>query len=131
MWGITLTPFAFKTYCCILNDKLVKWLDERETINDEQNGFMKKRSTIDHIITLTSIKENRKTCKLSTYVPFIDFKKAHDSINRVSLFNKLENLGISSKCMHSLKAIYSNVECSVRIHGNMTEWFNVDLVIVQ
>ncbi|CAC5400853.1 unnamed protein product [Mytilus coruscus] len=115
--GITLAPFAYKMYCSILNERLVKWLDEREIINDEQNGFMKGKSTIDHISTITSIIETRKKCKLSTYVAFIDFKKAYDSINRVFLFNKLENLGISSKFMYSLKALYSNVECSVRVNG--------------
>ena len=81
--GITLAPFTYKMYCSILNERLVKWLDEREIINDEQNGFMKGKSTIDHISTITSIIETRKKCKLSTYVAFIDFKKAYDSINRV------------------------------------------------
>ncbi|CAC5411253.1 unnamed protein product [Mytilus coruscus] len=112
--GITLAPFAYKMYCGILNERLVKWLDEREIIYDEQNSFMKGKSSIDHISTITSIIETRKKCKLSTYVAFIDFKKAYDSINRVFLFNKLENLGISSKFMYSLKALYSNVDSSVR-----------------
>ena len=39
--GITLAPFAYKVFCGILNDRLVKWLDEREIIKDEHNGFMK------------------------------------------------------------------------------------------
>ena len=94
-----------KFFCGILNDRLVKWLDERELIKDEQNGFMKGRSTVDHINTITSIIETRKKCKLSTYVAFIDFKKAYDSINRALLFNKLENLGISSKFMFALKGL--------------------------
>ncbi|CAC5365429.1 unnamed protein product [Mytilus coruscus] len=124
--GITLAPFAYKMYCSILNERLVKWLDEREIINDEQNGFMKGKSTIDHISTITSIIETRKKCKLSTYV---DFKKAYDSINRVFLFNKLENLGISSKFMYSLKALYSNVECSVRVNDEIENFFGAELVV--
>jgi hypothetical protein len=62
---------------------------------------------------------------LSSYVAFIDFKKAYNSINRALLFNKIENLGISSKFMFALKGLYSNIECSVRLNGNMTDWFNV------
>ncbi|CAC5406641.1 unnamed protein product [Mytilus coruscus] len=58
--GITLAPFAYKMYCSILNERLVKWLDEMEIVNDEQNGFMNDRSTIDHISTTTSIIETRK-----------------------------------------------------------------------
>ena len=28
--------------------------------------------------------------------------------------------------MFALKELYSNMECSVRLNGNMTDWFNVD-----
>ena len=80
----------------------------KNTFINEQNGFMKNRSSIDHIITLTSIIETRKTYKLSTYVPFIDFRKAHDSINRVSLFNKLENLVLAQVYAFSQSSI---LEC--------------------
>ena len=129
--GITLAPCAYKLYCGILNNRLTEWLDEREIISDEQNGFIKGRSTIDHISTLTSIIETRKKCKLSTFVAFIDFKKAYDSIDRFLLFNKLENLGISTKFMFALKAIYTNVESCVRINGHVTEWFSVNTGLKQ
>ncbi|XP_071153088.1 uncharacterized protein [Mytilus edulis] len=86
---------------------------------------------IDHISTLTSVIETRKKCKLSNFVSVIDFKKAYDSIDRVLLFNKLGKLGVSTKFMYALKAIYSNVECSVRLNGNMTEWFNVNTGLKQ
>ncbi|CAC5356242.1 unnamed protein product [Mytilus coruscus] len=59
--GITLAPFAYKMYCSILNERLVKWLNEREIINDEQNGFMKGKSSVDHVSTITSIIETRKS----------------------------------------------------------------------
>jgi hypothetical protein len=107
--AIALAPFAYKFCSGMLNDRLVKCLDEREIIKDEQNGFMKERSTVDHINTITSIIETRKRCKLSTYVAFIDIKKAYDSINRALLFNKLENLGIISKFMFALKGLYYNI----------------------
>lgn len=129
--GITLTPCAYKLYCSVLNNRLVKWLEEREIINDEQNGFIKGRSTIDHVSTLTSIIETRKKCKLSTFVSFIDFKKAYDSIDRSLLFNKLNDLGLSTKFLFALKAIYSNVECCVRLNGNTTDWFNVNTGLKQ
>ena len=105
--GIALAPFAYTVFFCILNDRLVKWFDERELIKYEQNGFMKGRITVDHINTITSIIETRKKCKLSTYVAFIDISKAYDSINRALLFDQLENLGtgISSKFMFALKGL--------------------------
>jgi hypothetical protein len=128
---ITLEPCAYKLYCSVLNNRLIEWLDEREVIKDEQNGFIKGRSTIDHISTLTSIIETRKKCKLSTFVSFIDFKKAYDTIVRYLLFNKLDNLGLSSKFMLALKAIYSNIECCVRLDGHTTDWFSVNAGLKQ
>ena len=28
--------------------------------------------------------------------------------------------------MFALKGLYSNIECSLRLNGNLTDWFNVD-----
>jgi hypothetical protein len=80
--GITLAPCAYKLYCSILNNRLVTWLDTRDIIHDEQNGFRKSKSTIDHLSTLTCIIESRKLRKLSTFAVFVDFKKAKFIVSR-------------------------------------------------
>ena len=43
-------------------------------------------STVDHLTTLTSIIETRKSKEMCTFAAFIDFKKAYDNINRDILF---------------------------------------------
>lgn len=123
--GITLAPSSYKLYCGVLNARLTHKLDDLDFINDEQNGFRKSRSTIDHLGTLTSIIETRKLKKLSTFVAFIDFKKAYDWVNRNLLFTKLESLGISSKMLNALYSIYNKVQACVKLNGNLTEWFEV------
>ena len=123
--GITLAPSSYKLYCGVLNSRLTCKLVESDCLNDEQNGFRKDRSTIDHLYTLTTIIESRKLRKLSTFCAFIDFKKAYDMVNRSLLFAKLESLGISSKMLKALYAIYSNVQSCVKINGQLTEWFDV------
>ena len=123
--GITLTPVAYKLYCGVLNSRLTLKLDELDFLHDEQNGFRKGRNTVDHISTLTTVIETRKLRKLSTYVAFIDFKKAYDWINRELLFCKLENLGVSSKMINALFSIYKNVYSCVKLNGNFTDWFEV------
>ena len=45
----------YKSYCSVLNERLYKWTNVNNIITDEQNGFRKKRSFIDHVSTLTSI----------------------------------------------------------------------------
>jgi hypothetical protein len=75
---LTLASVAYKLYCGVLNARLTVELYDMEVINDEQNGFRKGRSTIDHLSTLTTIIETRKGRKLSTFCAFIYFKKAYD-----------------------------------------------------
>ncbi|CAG2195599.1 unnamed protein product [Mytilus edulis] len=123
--GITLAPVSYKLYCGVLNSRLTVKLDELNFLHDEQNGFRKGRNTIDHISTLTTVIETRKLHKLSTYVAFIDFKKAYDWINRDLLFGKLENLGISSKMLNAIFSLYRNVYSCVKVNGNFTDWFEV------
>lgn len=124
--GITLTSSIYKAYCGVLNDRIVKWAEENEKISDKQNGFRRNRSTTDHISTLTSIIESRKLAKKPTFVCFVDFRKAYDAINRTLLWRKLSNIGLKGKMFQSLRALYNNVNCSVRINGHLTDWFTVN-----
>ena len=55
----------------------------------------------------------------------MDFRKAYDAINRTLLWTKLANKGLNGKILQSLKALYTNVNCSVRINGYLTDWFPV------
>jgi hypothetical protein len=109
-----------------LNTRLTKWADGNDLILDNQNCFRKQRSTIDHLFTLTSIMETRKARKLSTFAVFIDFKKAYDTIDRSILWTRLEELGISGRMLTTLKSLYTNVQCCVRINGFTTDWFGVE-----
>lgn len=123
--GITLAPAIYKLYCSVLNDRLVTWFEEQDVLNDEQNGFRKGRSTIDHVQSLTTIIETRKLRKLSTFCAFIDFKKAYDSIDRTILWSKLTSVGISPAMLSALKSIYSDVQSCVRLNGQCSSFFSV------
>ena len=94
------------------------WLDTRDIIHDEQNGFRKSKNTIDHLSTPTSIIETRKRRKLSTLAAFVDFKKAYDTVNKSLLFRDLNDLGISTTFLNPIKTIYSQVECAIKLIGS-------------
>ena len=61
--GMTLTSSVYNLYCNILNDRLSRWESSNNILMDNQNGFRKNRSTVDHILTITSIIETRKINK--------------------------------------------------------------------
>ena len=64
--GITLLSVICKIYCDIIRERLTNFLEKECIIKEEQNGFRKKRSCLDHLYSLYSIIENRKLCKKKT-----------------------------------------------------------------
>ena len=54
---------------------------------------------------------------MQTFVAFIDFRKAYDSIDRSLLWLKLEDLGIGGNILTVIKSIYQDVEYCVRLNG--------------
>ena len=130
--GIHITSALYKLYCNILNERLIKWESELEILGDTQNGFRKGRSTVDHIVTLTSIIETRKLKRQPHFTAFIDFKKkAYDAIDRTLLFTKLNHLGITGHMYNALTSLYDGVQCCVPVNGLKTNWFTVNCGLKQ
>jgi hypothetical protein len=40
-------------------------------------------------------------------------------------------LGVADNCCSVIKYIYANVQCSIRLNGNLTDWFNVNTGLKQ
>ncbi len=76
--GMTLTCQMYKIYCTILKFRLTKYLEDNNILVQEQNGFRKMRSCLDHIFSLISKIENRYKRRQSTFVCFMDMRKAFD-----------------------------------------------------
>ena len=129
--GITLASCIYKLYCSILNSRLVIWAEQNGLVEDEQNGFRKGRSCQDHLTSITNIIDTRRQYNQSTFVAFVDFRKAYDHIDRLRLWARLRQLGMPQKFLSVLQSLYSNVECSVRINGVCTEWFPVKIGLKQ
>ena len=70
--GLAITSIVYKMYCNIFNKRLTLWNDANSIIADEQHGFRKGRSTIDHLSTLTDIVETQKLQKQPTFDVFVD-----------------------------------------------------------
>ena len=114
--GISLLSITSKVFTAVINSRLYTWAENNHKINEEQAGFRKSYSTIDHIYTLHSMASNclygSKRSKL--YAAFIDFQKAFDTINRDKLWEVLVRIGVSSRMVNVLKAMYVNIKAVVR-----------------
>ena len=124
--GISLASAVYKIYCAVVNERLSNWAESNNLIADEQNGFRKKRSTVDHISSLTSIIDTRKKARKPTFCAFIDFRKAYDTINRTKLWRRLGSTGFCGKLFRAVKSLYSSVSSCIRLNDLHTDWFEVN-----
>lgn len=122
--GISLICCCAKLYSSLLNNRITTYFDSINFISDEQNGFRKNRSCVDHIFTIDSVLRNTVRSGGSVFAAFIDFEKAFDGINREYLLYKIYNSGINGKLYWAIKSLYRNNEVCVKVNEYFTDWFN-------
>ena len=121
--GISLMSTVAKIFSAIINNRLTTFMESHGIYAEEQNGFRRLRSRLDHLYTLTTIIRNRKAHNQETFCAFIDFEKAFDSIHYPLLWFKLAACGIQGKILQMIQSMYSNLECCFRVNGRLTDWF--------
>lgn len=107
-----LLPVAYKVLSNILVQQLLPYTEQ--LIGPYQRGFMKGKLTVDQIFTLQQVLEKAREYKIQTHHLFIDFKNAHDSVNRKELYAALENLKIPKKLVRLCWATLEGGCCMVR-----------------
>lgn len=123
--GIALLSVISKVFTSILNRRLYTWAEDNQKISEEQAGFRKQYSTIDHIYTLVSMIRKclygRRKSKL--YVIFVDYLKCFDSIDRESLWLVLQKVKTSTKMKKMIQGIYKSVQACVRWNHEVSDFF--------
>uniref|UniRef100_A0A2S2PJL2 Retrovirus-related Pol polyprotein from type-2 retrotransposable element R2DM n=1 Tax=Schizaphis graminum TaxID=13262 RepID=A0A2S2PJL2_SCHGA len=66
-----------------------------------------------------------------TYLVFVDYKQAYDSINREELWNTLIHFGIPKKYVNMVKLCNNKTECKVKFLGELSSAFEVKLDLRQ
>ena len=124
--GISLLSAMSKVFTSILTKRLRSWLEHENILSLEQAGFRNQHSTVDHIYTLHAIalKNVYGEGRGKLYVAFIDYRKAFDSVCREQLWTILENVGMSTKFILMLKAMYKNVQSCVRWRHELSKFFD-------
>ena len=116
---ITIMCCVAKLYSRILNVRLQKYLEANNILVDEQNGFRASRSCIDHILILCNVLKNRKSSGKDTFLSFIDFQKAFDSVDRNFLLYKLLKIGVSGNMYNAISSLYSNPKSRVILNDRL------------
>ena len=129
--GISLLSTAYKLFSSLLNKRLITCGEVHGLYSDEQNGFRPNRSCDDHCFVLSTIVRQRMACNLSTFVGFVDLRKAFDCVDRKLLLYKLLKVGIGNQLYENIKNIYSICNTSVNVNGYMTEFFSSNFGVRQ
>ena len=66
-----------------------------------------------------------------TFLSFIDYKKAFDSVDRNLLFFKLSKLGISGRMYRAILALYECPQARVVLDGQATDFFSCPIGVKQ
>ena len=114
-----------------INERLTKYLDNMGIIGDEQAGFRKNYSTMDHIFVISSLINLYKHKGKIIYCAFIDYKKAFDLIDRSKLWMKLVGYGINGKLMTVIHNMYLNAKACVKLNSKISPLFKCNLGVRQ
>jgi hypothetical protein len=69
---------------------------------EERNGFRRNRSCIDGVFSAAQLIEKHREYNIPTYIAFINYEKAFDTISRTKLWKVLNSKGIPQ---HLIRAI--------------------------
>ena len=129
--GISLLSTISKIYTSVLNNRLVKYLENMNLITEEQGGFRKGRSCIDQIFTLTSIIKNRQNLSKDTFVAFVDMEKCFDWVDRDMMLFKLFSFNVDGNFYRAVRSIYSNSISCIKLNDRHTNFFNISCGVRQ
>lgn len=129
--AISLMDCISKIFMGVLNIRLNKWLEQNDKLSESQAGFRRGYSTSDNIYNLSCIVELKKLQKKKVYAFFVDFRAAFDYVTRKSLFYKLLRLGVSTKFVRMVQALYNNTSTAVMYDGKISESFGTGMGVKQ
>ena len=112
--GITILSCMGKLFTKILNNRLTKWAETFDKVDETQYGFRKGRSTVDCIFVIHGLIELLLAQGKQLYCCFIDYRKAFDYVDRAAMWGKLIKIGASTKSIRLLQNMYSKIKLSVK-----------------
>ena len=129
--GLAISSALAKLHSLIMLKRLTTYIKENKLISPNQ-GFMEGCRTSDHIFLLQTIiekvvKKNRK----KLFCAFVDFKKAYDTVDRMTLLQQLEKIGIKGIFYKNIAAMNEKVEYSIKLQKGYLDLISSKLGLKQ
>ena len=116
--GIALISCLGKLYLSLWARRLADFAESR--LEDAQGGFRRYRSTVDQAIVFKETLRRRKRQGQDTFVCFIDFRKAFDTVWHDGLWKALWDQGVRGKAWRIVRSLYFSMQASVRLGDKTT-----------
>ena len=125
---VTLLTVSYKIYERILQNRIFALLKQNNISfpNPQQQGFQKHLSCVSTVFCLQETIQYNMDQGSSTYVAFLDIKKAFDTVWHHALLVKLNKLGICGKIWRIICQLYENMMSAVTINGQRSKWFCIE-----
>ena len=129
--AISFMNVAAKVLMGVLNQRLYKWVENNNILNEYQAGFRRGYSTADNIFNLAAIVHLKFGEGKKVYAFFVDFKAAFDKVSRQALIFKLNNIGISNKLLNFIKSVYNDTKLAVWNGEELSDYFTSESGVKQ
>jgi len=110
---IGLLNTGYKMYSKIIAKRLT--VIAEVLLLEEQNGLRKGRSCMNCISSASQLIEKHREFNIPTYIAFIDFKKAFDSVDRDKLWTIMLSKGIPAHLITIIQSVY--MENIIRVNA--------------
>ena len=129
--GITLLSCLGKLFTSCINSRLGKYFEAFGIIGEEQAAFREGYGTMDHVFVFNEIINLYLQKKKRLYACFIDYEKAFDTIDRISLWGKLLENNINGNILNVIVNMYKNAKSCVKSETMMSGMFACNMGVRQ
>ena len=105
--GITLLSVPGNVFNRALLNRMKDAVDAR--LRDQQTGFHKDQSCTGRIAAIRIIIEQSVEWNSSLYITFIEYEKAFDSVDRITLWIILQHYGVPEKIVNIIQNSYDRL----------------------
>uniref|UniRef100_A0A3Q3BIJ9 Reverse transcriptase domain-containing protein n=1 Tax=Kryptolebias marmoratus TaxID=37003 RepID=A0A3Q3BIJ9_KRYMA len=92
-------------------------------IDESQSGFMENRHISNNIRLVLDLIDYSHLCPDDSFILFLDFYKAFDTIEHEFIFHALEKFGFGSYFSSAIKTMYTNGNCTIRLNAGTSPRF--------
>jgi hypothetical protein len=119
---LCITSFFTKIYDNVINNRLMKYLEENKILSMNQHAYRKNHSCITSLISmLDNIYTNLDNNKIVIAI-FLDLSQAFPSINHNILLNKLKMINLTSGDIKLLENYLKNTEHVTKINNSLSDY---------